>query len=334
MGTHIHFFRMGLQNPTVNSCFGGMYRSFFKALCEAGHVVTFSDDRPDTAADLLVAPAGSGQELTSAKAMQACNCPVILYVPPAAVWFRQNFLKRWQDRILFVYGTDRSSFSHAAYQRLGITYHHVPFASDPEIMTPLHLPRHYDILFVGNAGSGSGRDRYITSLMQRMKHRRIMLLGSGWEAYGFPRQLVGWGNLLNLLYNHAQICINLANDEQQLGNNSRLDANNRLFDLAMAGCFQISNAPEIVSSYFKDSEVVSAATPEEWLESINYFLEHPDEAEPYRKEAREKALAEHCWCHRATVFSRYITEHLNQYQRKPAGPVVQLLRQRDIWFKP
>lgn len=334
MGTHIHFFRMGLHNPTVNSCFGGMYRSFFKALSEAGHAVTFSDDQPDTTADLLVVPAGGGQELTSAAAMQVCNCPVILYVPPAVAWLRPGFLKRWHDRILFAYGTDRSNFSRAAYQRLGIVYHHVPFASDPEIMTPLHLPRHYDILFVGNAGSGTGRDRYITGLMQQMKHRRIMLLGSGWEPYGFPHQLVGWGKLLNLLYNHAHICINLANDEQQLVDNNRLDANNRLFDLAMAGCFQVSNAPMIVSSYFKDSEVVSAATPEEWLESISYFLDHPDETEPYRTAARERALAEHCWHQRAAAFSRFIEEHLNHYQRKPAHPIRHLLRQRDIWFKP
>lgn len=272
MKEHILFFRMGLQSPSVNSCFGGMYRSFFKALSEAGYEVSLSENCPCSAANLLVIPMGGGQESAGAAAMQTCNCPVILYVPPAAAWFRPGFLKRWQERILFVYGTDSSNFSHTAYQRLGITYHHFPFASDPEVMTPLHLPRHYDILFVGNAGSGSGRDRYITSLMQKMKHRRIMLLGSGWEPYGFPQQLVGWGNLLNLLYNHAHICINLANDEQQLGDNSRLDANNRLFDLAMAGCFQVSNAPAIVSSYFKDSEIVSTATPEEWLDSINYFL--------------------------------------------------------------
>jgi len=311
----IKLFKMGLHNPAVNTCFGGMYRSFFRSLTNAGHTVSLVSAMPDNSADLLIAPMGGSQDQDCAKAMSRFNGPVILYVPPASAWFRLDFLKRWHNRILFAYGTDSSGFSPAAYRKLGITYHHIPFASDPEIMRPLQLPRIYDVLFVGNAESGTGRDRYIDKLLTKTADKHVLLLGSGWERYGFPRQLLAWGELLNLLYNCAHICINLANNEQNQ-EDKRLDANNRLFDLAMAGCFQVSNAPAVVQRYFDASQVVTAPSPEEWLDKIEYFLAHPEETAPYREAAHKKALLHHCWHHRAVEFLQHILPILQHMPQK------------------
>jgi len=111
----ISFLKMGLHNPAVNTCFGGMYRSFFRSLTNAGHTVSLVSAMPDNSADLLIAPMGGSQDQDCAKAMSRFNGPVILYVPPASAWFRLDFLKRWHNRILFAYGTDSSGFSPAAY---------------------------------------------------------------------------------------------------------------------------------------------------------------------------------------------------------------------------
>lgn len=308
--TTIDFFSLGLNGHAVNAWFSGMYQSFFEALEEAGCRVTYSNHHPNKEADVLVAPMGGNQDRTSAQAMQAFEGPVILNVGAADYWFRRGFLERWRDRILFVYGADCSRFSNNKFARSGVTYYHLPFASNPDVMHPLKLPKLFDIVFVGNANSGSGRNTYVEPLLRAAHSHNALFVGPGWERFGFPSQSIAWGDLLNLLYNLAHVCINISNDEQKAGVDKRLDANNRLFDLAMAGCFQISNAPQVVRRYFDKSEVVAIDPPDEWVAAIMYYLDHPAETEPFRVAARKRALAEHAWQHRATQFVDMIEAHL------------------------
>ena len=210
----IDFFLLGLNHPAVNAWFRGMYESFFQALEALGCRVTYSDVHPNKDADVLVVPIGGGQDRSSAQAMQAFGGPVILYVDAATEWFRKGFLERWRDRILFAYGCDASEFSPRMYAQLGISYYHLPFASNPAVMRPLGLPKLYDVVFVGNAGSGTGRHSYAESLMQAAHSRKVLFIGPGWERYGFPSQCIAWGELLNVVYNLAHICVNICNDEQ------------------------------------------------------------------------------------------------------------------------
>jgi hypothetical protein len=314
----INFFKFGLDHPAVNAWFRGMYFSFFKALEEDGCCVTYTDVKPNSKADVLIVPMGGGQDQASARAMQEFGGPVVLYVGAADYWFRRGFLERWRDRILFIYGMDCSEFSEKTFAELGFTYYHIPFASNPDVMRPLGLPKLYDVAFVGNAGSGSGRHRYMAPLLRAMNDHKVLLVGPGWERYGFPSQSIAWGEMLNIIYNLAHICINILNDEQQKGFDKRLDANNRLFDLAMAGCFQISNATQLVRCYFDESEVLAVDPPEEWVSTILYYLKHPLEAEPYRQAARKRALEEHTWKQRAEQFSLAIRENLSVWQ--PSRP--------------
>lgn len=314
MAYKIDFFLMGLQSPSVAACFQGVYNSFFRALEEIDCVVTYSTASPDKNADVLVVPLGGEQDQSSAKAMHEFGGPVILYVPPAKAWFRRGFLERWKDRILFAYSTDCSEYSPRAYKEIGIRYYHFPFASEPSVMRPLELPKLYDVVFVGNAGSGKGRYHYIDCLMQRLGSRRLLLLGSGWERYGFPVQQVAWGDLLNVIYNLSHICINISNNEQNLGMDLRVDANNRLFDLALSGCFQLSNAPLVVRPYFDETQVLAFDDIDEWISSIEYYLDHPAETESFRDKARKRVLAEHTWQQRSKQFVNLIESHLSVWQ--------------------
>ena len=67
---HIDFWKLGLDNRQINAWFGGMYRSFFRALERAGAKVTLSSLVPDREADVLVVPVGGGQDRISAQAME------------------------------------------------------------------------------------------------------------------------------------------------------------------------------------------------------------------------------------------------------------------------
>jgi len=314
----IGFHQFGLNKPTINSWFGGMYRSFFKALEDLGCCVSYTDDEPDKGNDVLVLPVGGGQDKSSIRAMMGYDGPVILNIGAAAYWFREGLLNRWRDRILFLYGTDRSEYSFTMAEAVGLTYHNMPFGSNPEIMRPLDLPKAYDVVFVGNADSGVGRHPYTKLLLAKLRDRKVLFLGSGWERYGYQFQTIAWGELLNIIYNVSSVCLNIANDEQKdAAAVPRIDANNRLFDLAMAGCFQISNAPQLVRHYFNASEVVAIDSPPEWVAAVRHYLDNPNETQPFRMAARKRALADHDWKNRAQNFLREIKNQLSRRQETP-----------------
>jgi glycosyltransferase involved in cell wall biosynthesis len=314
---HIEFWKLGLENPEVNAWFAGMYRSFFQALERTGAKVTLGNLAPTGEADVLVVPLGKRQGLSAAQAMSSFQGPVVLYVPPGLAWFRQSFLARWREYVLFAYGADFAQLTPSLYSTVGIEYHCLPFASDPAVMRPLDLAKSYDVVFVGNPASGTGRRKYIAALLEAAGERNIQLIGPGWDRYGYPFQCIAWGDLLNQIYNTAHVCVNLLNDNQKLGAQSRLDANNRLFDLAMAGCFQVCNAPQVVRRYFGDTEVPAFDDPAEWVSAILYYLDHPTETQTYRLAARRKAMSEHTWDHRASTFLELVESTLNAWKWEP-----------------
>jgi GT2 family glycosyltransferase/spore maturation protein CgeB/Tfp pilus assembly protein PilF len=314
---HIDFWKLNLENQHINAWFGGIYDSFFRALKRSGAKVTLSMTAPDSKADVLVVPIGGGQDRLAAQAMSDFQGPTILYVPPGQSWFRREYIDRWREYILFAYSTDFSNLSPRLYKTIGIDYHCFPFASDPSVMRPLDdIPKLYDVVFVGNPGSGTGRHKYFEALMKRASEIKIQLIGPGWERYGYPFRSVAWGNLLNQIYNTARVCVNVLNDEQKLERN-QLDANHRLFDLAMAGCLQVCNAPQVVREYFDETEVPASDNPEEWVSKILHYLEHPAETHERQIAARRRALAEHTWEHRATMFMELIGSSLNNWNKKP-----------------
>ncbi len=329
---HIDFLFFSLKDINLNAWFGGMYQSFFDALERAGVKVTLSKNAPDLAADVLVVPLGSGQDSWSARAINAFKKPVILYAPPATEWFRHNFLERWGEYILFAYGNDFSEFTPKLYEALNIKYYHLALASDPTVMRPLGLPKVYDVVFVGSVWSAPERRKYFEALMNVAHNRKILLLGIGWEQYGFPYQCVAWGDLLNIIYNTATVCVNIFNDGQKAGVHKRLDVNNRLFDLAMAGCFQISNAPETVRHYFDASEVLAFDTIGEWVSAIMYYVDHPAETTSYQIAARRRALSENTWDHRAKDFLAMVETQLKEWQPgiKRSSLLQRVTRQWDM----
>jgi glycosyltransferase involved in cell wall biosynthesis len=334
----ICFFDLNLGNRQVNAIFGGMYKSFWRALERNGAKVNFTQSIASLEGDVLVVALGEGQEVKSARAMEAFNGPVIVYVPPAYSWFYSAFLKRWKSKIIFAYGTDSSDLSFEKYQRLGIPYYHVPFASDEEIFYPLDLPKTYDVIFVGNATSGVGRYRYTKLLMEKAKEKNweILLIGAGWERYGHPFQIVAHGKLLNIIYNLGKVCLNVHNDIQYSGQDRQMDANNRVFDLAMAGCFQINNAKDLIGKYFTEEEVVAFDEPVKLIEQIDYFLQHEDERAEMSRRSMQKANAQHTWNNRASDFIRVIGDHYlnwNESESK-AGAYELLARKYDQFFFP
>lgn len=109
----IGFYKLGLNNAKVNTAFSGMYKDFFSAISKQPNyeAIYISDFKDISSVDIMVLTMGSGQESESCKVMNSFNGSIILYTPPAILWFKKSLLKRWSHKILFVYNTDESTYS-------------------------------------------------------------------------------------------------------------------------------------------------------------------------------------------------------------------------------
>ena len=317
----INFFDLNLRSPEVNAKFGGMYNSFFRAFGEHGCRVVYSDDVPSAQADILVVPMGGGQEYRSIQAVRRFDGPVVLYVPPADAWFDERLLSQLRGKVLFVYSTDASHLSSQKYNQVGIPHYFLPFASDPGIMKPLQIPRQYDVVFVGSLNHAPRRSMFFETLLKSLRPQSILCIGSGWERYGIPEQLLAWGPALNVVYNLGRVCINIHTSSQVQGVDRQIDMNNRVFDLAMAGCCQICDNPEAVKLCFSDDEVVSVESPEEWTERVLFMLSHPAKAERYRQKALNRARQDHTWHQRAGEFLRIVKPLYENWSPDEVGKI-------------
>jgi len=116
-----------------------------------------------------------------------------------------------------------------------------------------------------------------------------------------------------VLNNLGRVCVNFHAPEQCRGVGTQLDLNNRVFDLAMAGCVQVCDNVEAVRHHFGPDEVFAEATPEAWVARVLECLARPDqEMERYRQAARAHALAEHTWADRGRTLLSWITQQLGQ----------------------
>ncbi len=314
----ICFYFPFLKNSQSRTLFGNMYSSFFDALRRSGVGVTCATEIDAIKGDVLVVVIGGGYEPLAAKAMHAYQEPIILYVHNTYLSFYKSFLKRWQSRILFAYNPDYATLNYQKYNSVQIPYYHFPFGSDKQIFYPMNLAKKYDIAFLGNANSGFGRDRYIQPLVKyiRKNNLKIFLAGSGWEKFGFPYQIVENGTQTNEIYNSSKICINIHNDRQYLGIDKEMDANNRLFDLAMAQCCQISNGEKMIRKYFEPTEVIAVDDPQKWINKIDEYLNNPEARRAIAVNARSRALKDHQWDSRANDFIQMIAENIPEWEKK------------------
>lgn len=332
------FYYSTLNDSQNASLFGSMYASFFSEIEKQNINVIFTTDINKIEGDILVLSIGGGLEPTAAKAMHKFKGPVILNIHNAYICFYKSFLKRWKSRVLFAYSTDYANLNYTKYASVNIPYYHFPFASDENVFFPLSIEKKYDIVFLGNGNSGFGRDRYINFLMDYVKKHNLkfFLAGAGWEKYGFPYRIVESGKQTNFIYNSSKICVNIHNDRQYLGIDKEMDANNRLFDLAMAQCCQISNGEQMILKYFDKNEVVTADEPTEWINEIDYYLTHSEEREEVALKAHKRALKEHTWQIRAMNFIQFIDENYPKYasRNQKVNMFILILRYLDQYILP
>jgi hypothetical protein len=241
--------------------------------------------------------------------LQKTQGRVIPAAPPVDVWWHPDFLIGVRDRVPFVLGVVASPPTEAAYREIGIPYRYLPFGTSlrPSPKTPGTPQEEYRWGFVGNAVHRENWREYIGRLVEKSRQDGVTpfaLVGVGWEPLGVAWQLMDWSEAIARIYANAWVCPNFHGPEQKRPG-VREDCNQRLFDLAGLGCLQVVDRFPLLDSYFNDDEVVKANTPEEWVDKVLWYAQHPFDGLSFREKAARRVQAEHTWQHRARQLRRW-----------------------------
>ncbi|MGH1349360.1 MAG: CgeB family protein [Methyloligellaceae bacterium] len=170
--------------------------------------------------------------------------------------------------------------------------------------TPVNAPEAKNkLLFVGNS-RGELRPIVKDCLEQNLP---LTLYGRDWHGIIPPDKIAGPfipNNELHNYYANADIVLNDHwPDMARLGYIS-----NRIFDIALAGGFVISDKFK-GSEIFKD-HIITYSTPEELSQLCNYWINHPEERREKSKALQEYVLKNHTFDQRARTIHGVIQDLL------------------------
>lgn len=107
----------------------------------------------------------------------------------------------------------------------------------------------------------------------------------------------------------SKINLNLHSSAMHDGVDPDCDAiNPRVFEIAAAGAFQVCDPCKGLAEHFTEEEVPTYRSLAELREKIAHYLARPEERAACAKRARERALAEHTYAHRAQAMLDFLFE--------------------------
>ena len=98
------------------------------------------------------------------------------------------------------------------------------------------------------------------------------------------------------VFRSAKICPNISEPHSQ---DFGYDIIERPFKILMSGGFCISDYVEsMAQDVFTNEEIIFAKTPEEFETLVKYYVNHPEEREPYIQRGYHCILENHTYFHR------------------------------------
>lgn len=246
---------------------------------------------------------------------------------PLVYWATEDPLHttRWSLPLIervkpdFVFSISRTTVS--LYEKLGIPSAYMDFGYHTNVNRPLPgcLRRDKSIAVVANAYPDvlkaipaiyrlDSMRNIITPLLNRGMH--IDFWGTEWERMQpflncfIPQEWIhGYLDYKDTyrVYSTAGITLGLQNDPHQV--------TQRTYEILGSGGFLLtSDTPEIRRLFKPGCDLAVSSSPEETLEVVNYYLEHPDECERIRTQGR-LAVLNHSYKHRAEYMIHVLREY-------------------------
>lgn len=107
------------------------------------------------------------------------------------------------------------------------------------------------------------------------------------------------------IYASSRILVNLHEDYQRRYGG---DCNERTFKIPFCGGFEIMDDIAVAREYFvEDEEIVIAHNKQDWFDKIDYYYNHPDQAEKIALAGQMRAKKDHTYHNRAQDIIKLIT---------------------------
>lgn len=233
-----------------------------------------------------------------------------------AVWFTEDpyyidqtsDLSRYYD---FVFTIDTAALEF--YEKDGHKHvYQLPLATEPQIFKPkekIEAQFKSDICIVGYPYPD--RIQYVQFLLQNTNYK-IIVVGKWKKALLHIKNhpnLVIYGRWLEPsivadFYNGANIVLNthrptnLKQNQNRHGLESKT-INNRTYDVASCGSFQLIEYKDDLPNHFiEDEEMVAFRNDQELIKKIDYFIQCEEERQRIANNARKRVLKEHTFRHR------------------------------------
>lgn len=186
---------------------------------------------------------------------------------------------------LFVSHTQTFSDLDARFEASGARLRHLPFGARRFFFECRPGPEgpSYEVAFIGSFWHGDREGlTYLSPLTQNgLRWYAAGCMGKPWIPYLDTARI----------YEKTRIGLNFHYPHQKQPD--RLELNGRTFDLALAGCFQLSDQLEA-----QRLGLAAYASPEEWVSSVHAWLAREEDRKILAQGFRETAYAGHLWKHR------------------------------------
>ncbi len=175
------------------------------------------------------------------------------------------------------------------------------WGADPELFQPLSVDKQMDVFFYGY-GDKFRRDwmaAMVGEPSRRLPHADFALGGRDFRGdTGAAREIGDVPfNVFGRVISEARINLNIT---RRAHATVPASSTARPFELAMAGAAVVSNPYEGIERWFEPGrELLVVSSAEEAVEAYRELLDDPGRAEELGRAARERALDEHTYVHRA-----------------------------------
>ena len=196
--------------------------------------------------------------------------------------------------------------------------HHLPLGTDPSLYKPSDTPIQisYDVCIVGYPYPE--RIELANNILNKTRFS-LVLVGNRWKRHMRNQPNEGltiinrWvaPETVRNLFNGSKIILNphRAFDFEKNSNSLRIEnksINNRTFDIASCGGFQLISNQLDLKSHFGSEEIVSYSDHANCLELIDWYINNESKRNQYSKNAYERVLNCHTFLHRI----QYILEQI------------------------
>jgi spore maturation protein CgeB len=218
---------------------------------------------------------------------------------------------RLAEKFQYIFTIDLGAYEY--YEKIfqSKKIYHLPLGTEPSIYYPLKSISNYfyDLCLVGYPYPE--RIQLANHILEQTPYK-LLLAGPLWRRFiksqHHKRLMVinKWiePSMVNQLYHLSKIVlnshrsINFYKNKNTLGIESK-SINNRTFDIAACGGFQLLSAKQDTESHFDlGNEIISYSTDEECIKFIHKFINDDQERTHYSKKAMERVLDCHTFFHR------------------------------------